>query len=121
MSRRACRRPNDVEIEEVRIEKGADRIQMADGCDAPDGKARLIADQGRIGLAQGLARDLGSFDGVHLIVARRDKEDRFAAGFALEDDRLGDLVHETARSFGRLKRCAGFRAHFDGHGVDPRV
>jgi len=94
--------PDHVKCAQARIQKGADRFQVAKRRHAADGKPGLFADQGGIGLAQRLARQCRGFGRVHPVAARSQKQDCLAGILAAENHRLGDLVNRAADHIGGL-------------------
>lgn len=94
---------------------------MPDRGDPANGKARLGADQTRIGLAQGLARQRARLARIDLIAACGHKKNGTTRGPALKDDRFGDLVQGACRRICRLLRRAGFRPQFQRGNVQPRL
>lgn len=70
---RACSGKDNVEISQAGVKKRADRVQMPDGGNAPDGKPGLCADQCGISFAQWLARQCAGLGRINLITACGDE------------------------------------------------
>jgi len=82
--------------------------------DAADGKARLGADQGGIGLAQRLACQGAGLGRIHLIAASRQEQLDVACVQPLEDDGFRDLVDLASGcgcGFGGGAGAVGHLAH----------
>ena len=112
--------PNFGEVRQARIEKRSDRVQVADRGHAANGKASLRPHEVCIGTAQRFARKCGGFVRADSVPACGQEQDRLARGFALKDDRFGNLVDGAASGLCGLGGGAGF-AQFDGRDVEARV